>query len=657
MKFHSLVILCFIILLVSACNGQPSLPTATAFQTQFPSTTSPLPTNSPRPTNTPWHTPTATDTPTPVPTQTLPPQGWLAYLESGYITIRDISGQQSSIVEGQYRQILGWSPNQAYLLAIRQDGASIVIDRSGKILAILDNLPQPSFWTKGNEENRTEDWLAVPKPDASLELLSFPSGETKILYEPGSLGADGLAFVRWGSNGEVILTSSLAQLQNKVSFEKGYFAWMLQNGPDVQLLSTGGNGGFASQDFHKAYFQVLDSVPGSPLTILLGFYNKDQCSSCSVDGLELTSLEPWSGKALPLGAVMLDTSEAYAWNPAQPGLLALAEGGSRFTLENKRLALLDIPAGTPPRYLTGKDQVVFEPSWSPDGRQLAYTTLPAQTQASDGGQDMEAQLGGRAIAVYDLTTDTAQTLTHPAKDEIDGWARWLADGQTLLFARKRLVDSTTQVWQLNRVTGQERLIVSISGAPQYCHRIGCGWDQMLAYAPGQSAVKSPSPAPVLAPTPTPAILADTPRQGMSTYHNAAYGFSFQYPSSGEPGGVDNLPNYIQLKSEKGALNIGYRRVTQQARIQRTGVGAGDFVRAGSIQFLGKTLKRDLLVYGGKTKEVFYQSDSEFSVGDLVFTLGLDNSGSSSYEDADIPLDVQIEADQILESFQLDGSTP
>ena len=144
---------------------------------------------------------------------------------------------------------------------------------------------------------------------------------------------------------------------------------------------------------------------------------------------------------------------------------------------------------------------------------------------------------------------------------------------------------------------------------------------------------------------------------MSTYHNTAYGFSFQYPSTWELGGVGNLPNYIQLKSEKGALIIGYRRANQQANIQRTGVGSGDFVRGGSIQFLGKTLQRNLLVYGGKTKEVFYQSDAEFRVGNLVFTLGLDNNGFSSYEDADIPLDVQKEADQILESFQLGGRTP
>ena len=59
------------------------------------------------------------------------------------------------------------------------------------------------------------------------------------------------------------------------------------------------------------------------------------------------------------------------------------------------------------------------------------------------------------------------------------------------------------------------------------------------------------------------------------------------------------------------------------------------------------------MYEGKVKEVFYQSDCEFSVQNLVFTVGLNNNGSGRYEDADIPKDVQAEADQILESFVLD----
>ncbi len=553
--------------------------------------------------------------PTPTPT----PQERLAYLENGQITIRNLSGQQSSMVEGQYRQILGWSAHQNYLLALRQDGASVVIDTSGSTQAVFENLPQPTQWGRASGGDNSEDWLAVVRPDAALELTSFPSRKSELYIGPGSLGADKLTFVRWGSDGSAILVSY--------------------------------------QDSQKESFQVLDSTPGSTWLTWLGFFNKEQCSSCAADGLELNSQDPQTGRTIPLGIVTLNTLEAYAWNPAQPGLLALIAGGSRFTLENKRLALLDVPAGTPPRYLTGQDQVVFEPSWSPDGLRLAYTRLPAQKPASGSGQDIEAQLGGRAIAVYDLKSETAQTLTHPAKDEIDGWPRWSADGKRLLYARKRLANGATQVRQLNLASGQEQLVITIPAAPQFCYRAGCGWDQMLTYTPGQSAPASPPPAPLLSPTPTPVIQADTPRQGMTTYHNTAYGFSFQYPSTWELGGVGSLPNYIQLKSEKGALTIGYRRAKQQAGIQRTGVGSGDFVRAGWVQFLGKTLQRDLLVYGDKTKEVFYQGDCEFSVGDLVFTLGLDNNGFKSYEDADIPLNVQKEADQIVASFQLDAGKP
>lgn len=205
-------------------------------------------------------------------------QEWLAFLENGQITLQDLTGQQLIPVKGQYQKLLGWSPNQAFLLAVQQDGANVVIDHSGNILVTLNNLPQPAFWAGPTEQHETaspsaEDWLAVSRSDSALELTSFPSGKSNILLEPSSLGADGQAFVRWGSSGEVILTPSLTQLQNKVSFANGPLAWLQQNGPDVQSIFTGGNGGSASQDFHKAYFQVLDSVPGSSIPILLGFYH------------------------------------------------------------------------------------------------------------------------------------------------------------------------------------------------------------------------------------------------------------------------------------------------------------------------------------------------------------------------------------------------
>jgi Tol biopolymer transport system component len=72
--------------------------------------------------------------------------------------------------------------------------------------------------------------------------------------------------------------------------------------------------------------------------------------------------------------------------------------------------LLNVPAETL-RYLTDKEQVIFEPSWSTDGLRLAYTTLAAREQASGSGPELEALLGGRVIAFYDMRSGVTQTLT------------------------------------------------------------------------------------------------------------------------------------------------------------------------------------------------------------------------------------------------------
>ena len=55
------------------------------------------------------------------------------------------------------------------------------------------------------------------------------------------------------------------------------------------------------------------------------------------------------------------TPEAYAWSPARPGLLAFAEGGSRYLHDPSRLGLLDATSGKL-NYLTDPDTSVSEPA-------------------------------------------------------------------------------------------------------------------------------------------------------------------------------------------------------------------------------------------------------------------------------------------------------
>lgn len=608
----------------------------------------------------PTNTATLLVTPTATATQQVYPEGErLAYLEGSQLVIVHLKSGSTIRVGNAYRQLQGWSPSGDYLLAVREDRENVVVGVDGEIVKVLNHLSQPAFWAIPNEFTDFEDWLALPKQDGAFELLSLPSLQTQSILEPGSLGADGMADVRWGANGEWIVTPSLMQLQNQVSFERGLFAPLLNNGPSVQFLAVGGMGGLGSRDFHQVYFQVLDGVPGSrpasghlSWTIVLGFQVKEGCLSCQSDGLELVSLNSRSETILPQGLELLNTKEAYAWNPAQLGLLVIAEGGSRFTLEYKRLALLDVPAGQF-RYLTGEDQVVFEPSWSPGGRQLAYTTMLTVGQPSGSAQELEALLGGRAIAIYDVQSGETNRLTSPGRDEIDGWPRWSADGKSLIYARKRLADLTTEIHRVEIGSSADTLLLSIADTPQACHRYGCGWEQMLAYSTGQTAPAQGAVGPVLAPTPTPSIQMETPQAGWNTYYDPGYGFSFQYPTDWKVSRDQQEPNFITVSGNNTVLIVGYRRPSQQADIQRTGVGSGDFVRAGSIQFMGKLLQRDLLVYGGKVKEVFYHSDAEFKAGDLIFTLGVGGAEDTKYENVDIPQDVQEIMDRIIQSFHVD----
>lgn len=115
-----------------------------------------------------------------------------------------------------------------------------------------------------------------------------------------------------------------------------------------------------------------------------------------------------------------------------------------------------------------------------------------------------------------------------------------------------------------------------------------------------------------------------------------------------------MPNFVWLKYQPRptlALSIGFRRSTEEAPIQRTGVGAGELIGKGTVLFLGRELSRDVLVYQGKEKAVLYSYGLEIAVDDLIFTLSLDDH-SPDYESVVIEQDIQAQVDEIVESFEL-----
>jgi hypothetical protein len=126
-----------------------------------------------------------------------------------------------------------------------------------------------------------------------------------------------------------------------------------------------------SDDIRQTMYQLIEPVPGTRLILAAeGIMSADIWSW----GLSLVTIDIDSGNITELGVAMLMTSESHAWHPTQTGLLALADGGSRYLFETGQLTLVDVLTGQV-RRLTDDPLVTFETAWSPDGQWLAYAAF------------------------------------------------------------------------------------------------------------------------------------------------------------------------------------------------------------------------------------------------------------------------------------------
>lgn len=149
--------------------------------------------------------------------------------------------------------------------------------------------------------------------------------------------------------------------------------------------------------------------------------------------------------------------------------------------------------------------------------------------------------------------------------------------------------------------------------------------------------------------PTPPVSLSPRLAGWLAYTHPIYGFSFDFSPDWT---LVEGPHYLCLnhKFQNLTLIVGYKRFTESANIQRSGIGAGDVVTRGWVSFMGQSASRNILVHQGKDKAVLYNNAEEIRVDDLVFTLSLDDFRRNDYEAIVISPKVQKEVDQIVESF-------
>lgn len=385
----------------------------------------------------------------------------------------DLESRELAVLGEEAASLVGWSPSGEHLLTRQAEGRFTVYSLDGTTIKELKGLPAEPFWAPPDAFFGAVDWLAVPAADGALHAVPFPGGEARTVLPAGSLGPDGRGRVHWTAGGRLAWTPSLDQLAAA--------------GGGEQVLHVGRADGNVetitwrlSDDVQEAYYQLVDWAPGTSL-LLAG--RGMLANSAWSWGVPLVVIDVGTGEVRELGASMLLTPESRAWHPNRPGLLALAEGGSRYLSDANRLALLDVTTGEL-QSLTGERLSAFEPAWSPDGRLLAYAAVPVPPDAEGSGEVLEGLLAGRAIYVLDPESGDGRAVTDPG-EAIDGWPRWSpaphrgeAGDARLLYTRQH--DGYTDV-RVARLDGTSDELF-LTGLPDpTCFYGGCGWDRMLAY--------------------------------------------------------------------------------------------------------------------------------------------------------------------------------
>jgi hypothetical protein len=146
---------------------------------------------------------------------------------------------------------------------------------------------------------------------------------------------------------------------------------------------------------------------------------------------------------------------------------------------------------------------------------------------------------------------------------------------------------------------------------------------------------------------------------LASYSNAEYGFSFEYPTSWSLAEVNDEEfvgpgsRSVQLSQGSVKLVVGFRRHGESAGLVGRGVPGGEFVERGTVRMLGQDVPRQVLVFEGKDKGVYYNRWSVIAAGGLEFSLCLLDF-DPDYGQVELPQNLQDEADAILSTLAVDA---
>ena len=190
--------------------------------------------------------------------------------------------------------------------------------------------------------------------------------------------------------------------------------------------------------------------------------------------------------ALPLYSVAVSGGEARRlpfglrygelWEAAPSGeVIAMTEGGDRFTYTLKRIALVDVATGAT-TYLTDRDTAALQPAWSPDGRQIAFASQPDKGMVGGDGNELTKLEADRRIWVMNSDGSDKRQLTDDPeyRDERPLWSR---DGSQILFVRLD-GEMRASLWPVSSSGGEPQQVVALQDVEPDGGR-SIGWDNLF----------------------------------------------------------------------------------------------------------------------------------------------------------------------------------
>ncbi|MDI7276108.1 MAG: hypothetical protein QME94_09015 [Anaerolineae bacterium] len=262
-------------------------------------------------------------------------------------------------------------------------------------------------------------------------------------------------------------------------------------GPSRQVLRILGADGQAGTDLVVATSPLQDGIllagwSGDGRHVL--FWQGPRSASIAADGLVLQSVPATGGEVRTLAVTMLPYGDLLATSPPSDRL-GLVVGSGRETWKHKNLVVMSA-TGEAARQLDAPGQVPASASWSPAGRLIAYSAMPAPELEPVRLDQIDQALAGRRIwVVAEDGTGRLQLTDDP--EYRDERPLWSADGQHILFVR--IWQGRASLWLMRSDGSQPREVVpEIGASADWYGAFGLvPWEELYDWSTGLAVYAEP----------------------------------------------------------------------------------------------------------------------------------------------------------------------